>query len=56
VANRVLAILPDVDRRARMGEAGRDFARRTFPVEVMVERINAVYMELARERLLARRH
>jgi glycosyltransferase involved in cell wall biosynthesis len=54
VANKVLAILPDADRRARMGEAGRAFAARDFPVEVMVERVIAVYRDLARERLLRR--
>jgi glycosyltransferase involved in cell wall biosynthesis len=51
VASRVLEILPDEGRRRRMGEAGRSFAAANFPVEVMVERINAVYRGLARERL-----
>ena len=51
VAARVLEILPDEDRRRRMGEAGRAFAAANFPVQVMVDRVNAVYRELARERL-----
>jgi glycosyltransferase involved in cell wall biosynthesis len=51
VAARVLEILPDADRRRRMGEAGRAFAAANFPVGVMVGRINAVYGELVRERL-----
>ena len=55
VAAKVLAILPDEAVRRRMGEAGRQFAAANFPVEVMVQRINAIYRELARERLPARR-
>jgi glycosyltransferase involved in cell wall biosynthesis len=51
VAEKVLRILGDAPRRAQMGEAGRAFAAANFPVEVMVERVNAVYRELARERL-----
>src|SRR5207237_6447651 len=37
VAAKVLSILADGPRRAAMGEAGRAFAARNFPVEVMVE-------------------
>ncbi len=51
VAARVLEILPDEERRRRMGEAGRAFAAANFPVEVMVERINSVYRDLVRTRL-----
>jgi glycosyltransferase involved in cell wall biosynthesis len=51
VAERVLQILDDEPRRRAMGEAGRAFAAANFPVEVMVDRINAVYHQLARERL-----
>src|SRR5262245_4419195 len=51
VAEKVLHILDDAPRRAQMGEAGRAFAAANFPVEVMVDRINAVYRELARDRL-----
>jgi glycosyltransferase involved in cell wall biosynthesis len=54
VAARVLEILPDEGRRRRMGEAGRAFAAANFPVEVMVDRINAVYRELVHERLPGR--
>lgn len=54
VAARVLEILPDVERRRRMGEAGRAFAAANFPVGVMVGRINAVYRELVHERLPGR--
>ena len=49
VAARVLEVLPDEDRRHRMGEAGRTFAVANFSVRAMVERINAVYRELQRE-------
>ncbi|HZS38715.1 MAG TPA: glycosyltransferase family 4 protein [Polyangia bacterium] len=51
VAERVLEILGDEPRRRAMGEAGRQFAAANFPVEVMVERVNRVYEELARARL-----
>jgi glycosyltransferase involved in cell wall biosynthesis len=50
VARRVLEILPDEERRRRMGESGRAFAAENFPVEVMVDRISAVYRDLVRER------
>jgi len=50
VAERVLEILDDEPRRRAMGEAGRAFAAANFPVEVMVQRINDVYWQLA-ERL-----
>jgi glycosyltransferase involved in cell wall biosynthesis len=50
VAQKVLAILDDEPRRRAMGEAGRAFAAANFPVEVMVERVNAVYAELAAAR------
>jgi glycosyltransferase involved in cell wall biosynthesis len=55
VAARVLETLADGERRHRMGEAGRAFAAANFPVEVMVERINAIYQRLAQERLPGRR-
>ncbi len=51
VAARVLELLPDEPRRHAMGERGRAFAARNFPVEVMVRRINEVYWKLAAERL-----
>jgi len=54
VAARVLEILDDGPRRAKMGEAGRAFAAANFSVEVMVARVNAVYRELARTRLAHR--
>jgi glycosyltransferase involved in cell wall biosynthesis len=54
VAARVLEILPDSTRRRRMGEAARDFATATFPVDVMVARIEAVYRGLVQERLPSR--
>jgi glycosyltransferase involved in cell wall biosynthesis len=54
VAARVMEILPDEERRHRMGEAGRAFAAANFPVQVMVDRINAVYLDLVRERLPGR--
>jgi glycosyltransferase involved in cell wall biosynthesis len=51
VADKVLRVLalPEAERRA-LGENGRAFAAANFPVEVMVDRINAVYDRLARER------
>jgi glycosyltransferase involved in cell wall biosynthesis len=51
VAARVLEILDDEPRRRAMGERGRAFAAANFPVEVMVERVNAVYRELAARKL-----
>jgi glycosyltransferase involved in cell wall biosynthesis len=51
VAARVLEVLPDEERRRRMGEAGRAFAAANFPVGVMVDRTNAIYRHLVRERL-----
>lgn len=54
VAEKVLSILPDEARRHAMGQAGRAFAEKNFPVEVMVERINAVYRALAETRLPGR--
>jgi glycosyltransferase involved in cell wall biosynthesis len=47
VAEKVLSILDNAPRRAAMGEAGRAFASANFPIEVMVDRINEVYRELA---------
>ena len=51
VADKVLGVLalPETDRHS-LGERGRAFAAANFPVEVMVERTNAVYDRLARER------
>jgi hypothetical protein len=51
---RVPEILPDEDRRRSMGEARRAFAPASFLVEVMVQRINAVYCGLSQERLPGR--
>jgi glycosyltransferase involved in cell wall biosynthesis len=51
VAAQVLSILDDEPRRRAMGEAGRSFAARNFPVEVMVQRINDVYRSLLSRRL-----
>jgi glycosyltransferase involved in cell wall biosynthesis len=48
VAERVLEVLADPVRAARMGEAGRMFASENFSVERMVRRINEVYRELLR--------
>jgi glycosyltransferase involved in cell wall biosynthesis len=53
VARKTLVLLDDPERRAAMGEAGRQFAAEEFPVEVMVGRVNESYFELARERLPA---
>jgi glycosyltransferase involved in cell wall biosynthesis len=55
VAELVLSILDDPARRAAMGERGRAFAAANFPVEIMVERINAVYRELVESRMDAPR-
>jgi glycosyltransferase involved in cell wall biosynthesis len=48
VAARVLEIADDEPRRRAMGEVGRKFVERNFPVEVMVERINELYREALR--------
>ncbi len=50
LARRTAELLGDPPLRARMGEAGRQFAERNFSVECMVARINEQY-----ERLLAAR-
>jgi glycosyltransferase involved in cell wall biosynthesis len=48
VAERVLTLLADPALRAKMGEAGRAFAKANFPVEIMVDRINDEYRRLLR--------
>ena len=53
VGTRVLEILSDDHRRHCMGEAGRAFAAANFPVEVMTDRITAVYRDLLEERVSA---
>jgi glycosyltransferase involved in cell wall biosynthesis len=46
IARRVTELLRDETRRRTCGEAGRAFAAEHFSVERMVERINALYLEL----------
>ena len=46
VASRTVELLRDPDRCHAFGEAGRTFAAEHFSVERMVERINAVYLDL----------
>jgi glycosyltransferase involved in cell wall biosynthesis len=46
VASRTVELLRDPERRRAFGEAGRAFAAEHFSVERMVERVNAVYLEL----------
>jgi glycosyltransferase involved in cell wall biosynthesis len=53
IAARVLELLADPERRRRMAARGRAFVEREFPVEHMVERINAIYEQhLVRKGLL----
>lgn len=52
IADAVLKLLRSSQLRAEMGQAGREIVMRLFPVEVMVEAIDAVYaMLLARKGL-----
>jgi glycosyltransferase involved in cell wall biosynthesis len=46
VADRVVELLRDPARRRAFGEAGREFASEHFRIDAMVERINALYVEL----------
>jgi len=46
IAERTLDLLRDAERRRTFGEAGRAFAAEHFSVERMVDRVNAVYVEL----------
>jgi glycosyltransferase involved in cell wall biosynthesis len=46
IAERVVELLRDADRRRAFGESGRAFAAEHFSVERMVERINGLYLEL----------
>ena len=46
VAERTVELLRDPERRRALGEAGRAFASENFSVERMVERVNALYLEL----------
>lgn len=50
VAARTLELLRDPQRRQAFGEAGRAFAAKHFGVDRMVDRINAVYLELLGKR------
>lgn len=43
IAARVLELLADPEQRRRLAAHGRAFVEREFPVEHMVERINAIY-------------
>ncbi len=51
VAERVVELLHDPERRRAFGEVGRAFAAEHFSVERMVERINALYLELVASRV-----
>jgi len=46
IASLTVDLLRDPERRRAFGEAGRAFVAERFAVERMVERINAVYLEL----------
>jgi glycosyltransferase involved in cell wall biosynthesis len=49
LAERVVGLLGDPGKRDQFGRAGQDFARRHFALEIMVKRINEVYLsQLAR--------
>ena len=45
-AERVISLLDDPQRRREFGEAGRRYALDNFRVEMMIEKINAVYKSL----------
>jgi glycosyltransferase involved in cell wall biosynthesis len=49
IAARTVELLRDPERRRAFGEAGRAFAAMHFSVEQMVERVNAVYLDLLGE-------
>jgi glycosyltransferase involved in cell wall biosynthesis len=46
LAERVVSLFHDARRRNELGRAGREFVAANFGVELMVERINAVYFDL----------
>jgi len=46
VAERIIELLRDADKRRAFGDAGRAFAAEHFSVDRMVERISSVYLEL----------
>jgi glycosyltransferase involved in cell wall biosynthesis len=48
LAERVVELFHDAERRRQFGRAGQEFAAANFGVELMVERINEVYFELLR--------
>jgi glycosyltransferase involved in cell wall biosynthesis len=50
LAERVVALLRDQEKRRAFGEAGRAFAAEHFGVDTMVARIDEVYARLAAER------
>jgi glycosyltransferase involved in cell wall biosynthesis len=50
MADRVLDLLASSERRLAFGRAGREFAAAHFRVELMIERINAVYDALLTSR------
>jgi glycosyltransferase involved in cell wall biosynthesis len=50
LARRVIELLGDPDRRQSFGEQGRAFACSNFDLDLMVERINGVYLELLERR------
>ncbi len=50
IAERTIALLGDPERCRVFGEAGRTFAAEHFSIERMVERVNAVYVDLLRAR------
>ena len=50
IASRTIELLRDPERRCAFADSGRDYARDHFSVEQMVDRINAVYIELLSQR------
>ena len=49
-AERLLPLLRDPERRAKIGESGRKFVQTRFSADVMIQKLIAVYRDLLAER------
>ena len=50
LADRVLSLLDDAGLRARMGANGRALVERSYSIDKMLDRMEAVYQNLVRAR------
>ena len=50
LARRVVELLASEPDRLRMGQEGRTFAKENYSADLMVDRINAVYERLIKEK------